>query len=66
MVDGGTNDATSAVTARDIPLHTDIKITGKLSIQSGSIFIALSDGNTAVVEALKPPNIATTMVKNLL
>jgi hypothetical protein len=46
-----------SVAARDIPLHEEVKVTGKLSIEKGSVFITLSDGSIALVDG-KPVTIS--------
>jgi hypothetical protein len=46
-----------SVFAGDIPLHQDTKVTGKLSIDKGSVFIDLGDTGIAVVDG-KPSTIA--------
>jgi hypothetical protein len=39
-----------SVFARDFPLHQETKITGKLSIDKGSVFINFPDGEMALVD----------------
>jgi ribosomal protein S4E len=46
-----------SVFARDFPLNQEAKITGKLSIDKGSVFINFSDGENALVDG-KPATMA--------
>jgi hypothetical protein len=45
-----------SVFAEDVPLNQETKVTGKLSIQKGSVFIDLPDTNIAVLDG-KPATI---------